>query len=107
MFRRSQIDRDTSDEIAFHLDARTRDLEQGGLTRDEARRQARAEFGSVLSVSERTREAWGFRRLSELRQDVRHAFRLFARTPVVTLIAILSIAIGVGATSSVFSTADA
>jgi predicted permease len=107
MFRRAQIDRDTRAELQFHLDARTRDLERRGLPASTARRIARAELGGVDRCVERTREAWGFRLLSDLRQDIGHALRMFTASPGVTSIAILSVAIGVGANASIFSIADA
>ena len=106
-FRRSRLEREAREEIAFHLEQRARDLEQRGVSSDEARRLARAEFGGVESAVERSREAWGFRVVNEFRQDLRHGARMFARSPGFTVIAVLSVAIGIGVTASIFSIADA
>ena len=106
-FRRVRLERDARDEVAFHLERRAHDLERRGIARDEARRLARVEFGGVENYLERTREVWGFRMLGELRQDLRHAVRMFTASPGFTAIALLSIAIGIGANASIFSLADA
>jgi predicted permease len=106
-FRRSRLEREIRDELAFHLERRAEDLQRHGLPADEARRQARAEFGGVESHIEHLREAWGFRMVNELRQDVRHAWRMFARSPGFTAVAVLSVAIGIGANAAIFSVADA
>src|SRR5262245_18112680 len=105
--RPSRRRHDTEDEIAFHLERRAEDLRRSGVPAADADRIARAEFGSVASAVERTREAWGFRVLGDLRQDVRHGLRLFARTPGFTAVAILSIGVGIGTNASIFSIADA
>jgi len=106
-FRPSWRDRDAQDEIAFHLERRSQDLRQRGMSPADADRIAHAEFGSVASAIERTRQAWGFRVLSDLRQDLRHGLRLFARAPGFTAVAMLSIGIGIGTNASIFSIADA
>src|SRR5436190_1499511 len=106
-FRRARLERDARDEMAFHLEQRAHDLQRRGASVEEARRRAKAEFGSVESSMDRSRQAWGFRHLSDLRQDLRHATRMFATSPGFTAIAVLSVAIGIGATASIFSVADA
>ncbi len=106
-FRRARLEREARDEFAFHLEARTHDFERRGIAPAEARRLARVEFGGVENCLERTREAWGFRVLGELRQDLRHALRMFAASPGFTAIALLSIAMGISANASIFSVADA
>jgi predicted permease len=107
LFRGQARDGDMHDEMAFHLDERTAHLRARGLSQAEARRMARAEFGSIQKCVEQTREAWGFRVLSDLRQDLRHAVRLFGASPGFTFIAVASLAIGIGANASIFSVADA
>src|SRR5688572_14658229 len=73
----------------------------------EATREARRLFGNALTVRERTREAWSFPRLESLLQDVRFGLRLLLQTPLYTAVAVLSLAIGIGAAVAVFNIADA
>jgi hypothetical protein len=107
LFRRRQRDAELQEEIALHLEARTADLVRRGISAKDAGRIARAEFGSVQSCVEQTRHAWGFRAFADLRQDLRHAIRMCSASPGLTVTAVLSIAIGIGANASIFSVADA
>src|SRR5215470_19092431 len=106
-FRRSRLDRETRDELAFHLAARARDLTDRGLTPDAAERQARIEMGGVEKYVDRVRDARGFPLADEFVQDLRHGCRLLARNPAFTAVSVLSLGLGIGANSAVFSLADA
>ena len=106
LFRRRRFEEAMADEIRFHLDARAEDLARSGVPRGEAERRARAEFGGREGLKEACREARGLRLFDELRQDIRYAIRLLGGNPVFTVTAALSVAIGIGANTTVFSIAN-
>ena len=108
---RAMIRRDVDEELQFHIDARTDELVRQGFTRDEARKRALHEFGDIEDAREYIRrvdtdiEHQRRRKdyMSELRQDVAYGFRALRRSPTFTLTAILTIALGVGANTAIFS----
>jgi hypothetical protein len=88
---RSTLERDLDDELRFHLDARVEDLAtRRNLSRQEARRLARLEFGSVEKYKEESREARGLRLIDALRGDLRYSVRQLRKYPVFTAAAVLS-----------------
>jgi predicted permease len=101
--RGDRFDRELDEEMQFHIDMRAEDLERDGLTRDAARRQAFREFGSRARIGEDTRAAWQFRWLEDLALDLRYGTRMLRRSPGFTTVAILSLGIGVAATSVMFT----
>ena len=107
VFQRSAIERDMTDEMRFHLDARIADLVAGGAMPDAAARQARLEFGAVDNYKEQCREARGLALLDDLRGDLLYAFRTLARSPAFAIVAILSLALGIGANTLAFSAVHA
>jgi predicted permease len=106
-FDRDRHERDLDDEIRFHLAEEARLREDAGASRDDARAAARRAFGNVTLVTAATRATWGRRLFEEGVQDVRHGFRLLARHRTFSIFAVLSLALGIGGTSAVFSLYDA
>src|SRR5438093_10740043 len=93
VLHRSDMERNMSDEVRFHLERRTEHLiARGGLSPAEAMRIARLEFGSVEKYKEEARQSLGLRLVDELRADLRYAFRTFGKSKGFTAAAIATLA---------------
>jgi hypothetical protein len=90
-------------EAQFHLDARTDDYVRDGLSPDAARRAALHRFGSVTNARDRTGDIDKFRWVDDLRRDAAYGVRILRRNPGFALLAILSLTLGIGANTAVFS----
>jgi predicted permease len=95
------------EEIGFHLEAYANDLERSGMARHEALRRARLAFGAPDAVKDDCRQSRGLRLFDELSQDVRYATRLMIKAPAFALAAVLSLALGIGANTAIFTLIDA
>ena len=107
LFLRSRLDDELREEIDSHIESRTQALIADGMDRDDARREARRQFGNVTRVAEETRQARGFPWLQSLAQDLRYGIRLLCRTPFFTGVAVASIAGGMTAAIGVFAVTNA
>lgn len=107
LWARRRIYEDLAEEIRQHLDEKTEALMADGMNREEASRTARREFGNVTRVEERSREPWMYPLLEGLWRDSIYAVRQLRKNPGFAATAILTLALGIGATTAVFSLVNA
>src|SRR5688572_7769396 len=106
LVQKRNVARDVDDELAFHIDMETERLIASGVARPDARARAMREFGDPTRVREECLDERGVRPLEDFSQDLRIGARMLRRSPGVTAVSVITLAVGIAAATTIFSVID-
>jgi len=106
LWQRDRLDQELQDEMAFHLARKQEKLRAEGVAEDDVRGASLRQFGNLTQMAESTRETWMFVWLENLLQDLRYAGRMLRKTPALTAVVVISLALGIGANTAIYGVLD-